>query len=173
MSLGGPKVGNLLREVTPRRAMPGEAAKERTLVLVKPDGVRRGLMGEVLSRYERRGLKVVAAKLMQIPKELAEKHYEEHKAKPFFPELVKFITSAPVLALAVEGRNAVAVVRAMNGATKPWESAPGTIRGDLALALTPNVVHASDSVPTAQRELPLYFSEKEYVSYHRVDEDYF
>lgn len=148
------------------------APPERSLVLVKPDGVRRGLIGEVVRRYETKGLKIVAAKLMVIPTALAEKHYEEHKAKPFFPELVKFITSGPVLAMAVEGRNAIAVIRALNGATKPWEALPGTLRGDLALALTPNVVHASDSLPTAQRELALYFSEKEFVSYTRVDEEY-
>jgi nucleoside-diphosphate kinase len=152
--------------------MPAPEGRERTLVLVKPDGVRRGLMGEVLSRYERKGLKIVAAKLMLISRELAERHYDEHKAKPFFPELVRFITSAPVLALAVEGRNAVAVVRAINGATKPWEAAPGTLRGDLAVSLTPNIVHASDSVATAARELPLYFSEKDYLAYARVDEEY-
>jgi nucleoside-diphosphate kinase len=149
-----------------------ETSPERTLVLVKPDGVRRGLIGEVVGRYERKGLKVVAARLMWVTRELAEKHYEEHQAKPFFPELVKFITSAPVFAFAVEGRNAVAVVRALNGATKPWEASAGTVRGDLALALTPNVVHASDSVATAQRELALYFSEKDYLSYRRVDEEY-
>lgn len=152
--------------------MPAPEGRERSLVLVKPDGVRRGLMGEVLSRYERKGLKIVAAKLILISKETAEKHYEEHKAKPFFPELVRFITSAPVLALAVEGRNAVAIIRAINGATKPWESAPGTLRGDLALALTPNIVHASDSVATANRELPLYFHEKDYLTYTRTDEEY-
>ncbi len=152
--------------------MPEAATHERTLVLVKPDGVRRALIGEVIARYEHKGLKVVAAKMIHVSKETAERHYEEHKAKPFFPELVRSITASPVMALAVEGRNAVAVVRLLNGATKPWEAAPGTVRGDLALAMTPNVVHASDSVPTAQRELPLYFSEKDYVSYTRVDEDY-
>ena len=152
--------------------MPEAATHERTLVLVKPDGVRRALIGEVIARYEHKGLKIVAAKMIHVSKETAERHYEEHKAKPFFPELVRSITASPVMALAVEGRNAVAVVRLLNGATNPWEAAPGTVRGDLALAMTPNVVHASDSVPTAQRELPLYFSEKDYVSYTRVDEDY-
>ena len=152
--------------------MPEAATHERTLVLVKPDGVRRALIGEVIARYEHKGLKIVAAKMIHVSKETAERHYEEHKAKPFFPELVRSITASPVMALAVEGRNAVAVVRLLNGATKPWEAAPGTVRGDLALAMTPNVVQASDSVPTAQRELPLYFSEKDYVSYTRVDEDY-
>ncbi len=149
-----------------------QAQVERTFVMVKPDGVRRGLIGEVVRRYEARGLKVVAGKMMRISRELAEKHYEEHKAKPFFPELERFITSSPVFAMALEGRNAVAVVRAMNGATKPWEAATGTVRGDLALALTPNVVHASDSVATAQRELALYFTEADYVPYQRVDEEY-
>ncbi len=152
--------------------MPPDPALERTLVLVKPDGVRRGLMGEVLSRYERKGLKIVGARLLQVPPELAHRHYEEHREKPFFLDLVRFITSGPVLALAVEGPHAVAVVRALNGATKPWEAAPGTLRGDLALSLTPNVVHASDSLPTAARELALYFREEELVPYTRVDEEY-
>jgi len=148
------------------------ATAERTFVMVKPDGVRRGLIGEVVNRYEKRGLKLVAARLMYVSRELAEKHYEEHKAKPFFGELVKFITSAPVFVMAWEGRNAVAVVRAMNGATKPWEAGIGTIRGDLALALTPNVVHASDSLDTARRELALYFSENDYLVYTRLDAEY-
>lgn len=152
--------------------MPETATGERTLVLIKPDGVRRGICGEVLLRYERKGLKIAATKMVHVSKETAERHYDEHKAKPFFPELVRFLSSSPVLALAIEGRNAVAVVRALNGATKPWEAAAGTVRGDLALALTPNVVHASDSVATAQRELPLYFSDRDYVSYERVDENF-
>lgn len=152
--------------------MPGAEHGERTLVLIKPDGVRRGLCGEVVARYERKGLKVVAARMLLVSRETAERHYEEHQSKPFFPELVKALTSSPVLALAVEGRNAVAVVRLLNGATKPWEAVPGSVRGDLALALTPNVVHASDAVATAERELKLYFSEKDYVSYTRVDEEY-
>jgi nucleoside-diphosphate kinase len=148
------------------------ARKERTFVMIKPDGMRRGLAGQVLSRYEAKGLKLVAARLMRISPELAKRHYEEHKEKPFFPELVRFITSSPVLVMALEGRNAVQVVRAINGATKPWEALPGTVRGDLALALTPNVVHASDSVPTAQRELALYFQESDYHPYDRTDEEY-
>lgn len=152
--------------------MTDAASGERTLVLIKPDGVRRGLCGDVIARYERKGLKIAAAKMLLVSKETAERHYDEHKAKPFFPELVRFLTSSPVLALAVEGRNAVAVVRLLNGATKPWEAAAGTVRGDLALALTPNVVHASDSVATAQRELPLYFHEKDFVAYQRVDETF-
>ena len=152
--------------------MPASSQVERTFVMVKPDGVRRGLIGEVVHRYESKGLKVVAMKFMRVSNELAERHYAEHKAKPFFGELVKFITSSPVLAMALEGRNAVAVVRAINGATKPWEALPGTIRGDLALALTPNVVHASDSLETAKRELSLYFTEQDYLSYSRLDEEY-
>lgn len=145
---------------------------ERTFVMVKPDGVRRGLIGQVISRYESKGLKLVAARMMLISKELAEKHYEEHKSKPFFWELIHFITSSPVLVMAWEGRNAVAVVRLLNGATKPWEATPGTIRGDFAIALTPNVVHASDSIETAKRELSLYFKESDYFSYSRIDEQY-
>ncbi len=158
----------------PSPAAPKDPARaERTFVMVKPDGMRRGLAGKVLARYEEKGLKVVAARLMLISRDLAEKHYEEHKAKPFFPELVRFITSSPVLVLALEGRNAVQVVRSLNGATKPWEAAPGTIRGDFAIALTPNVVHASDSVPTAQRELALYFRDADYLEYSRTDEEYY
>ena len=149
-----------------------DGTPERTLVLVKPDGMRRGLAGEVVRRYEQKGLKIVAARLLLVSRELAERHYAEHQAKPFFPELVRFITSGPVLALAVEGHRAVEVVRALNGATRPWEAAPGTIRGDLASALTPNVVHASDSVATAQRELALYFQEEDYHPYSRTDEEY-
>lgn len=145
---------------------------ERTFVMVKPDGVRRGLMGDVLARYERRGLKIVAAKLMRVSKPLAERHYAEHRGKPFFTTLVRFITSGPVLALALEGRHAVAVVCMINGATKPWEAAPGTIRGDYALALTSNVVHASDSLPTAKRELTLYFRRSDYVECDRADQVY-
>lgn len=150
----------------------GPPQAERTFVMVKPDGVRRGLVGEVVRRYESKGLKLVAARLMHVSRELAERHYEEHRSKPFFGELVRFVTSSPVLVMALEGRNAVAVVRALNGATKPWEAAPGTVRGDLALALTPNVVHASDSVETARRELSLYFRAEDYVSYGRTDAEY-
>ena len=120
-------------------------AIERTLVLIKPDAVERSLAGEILSRFERRGLTLRAAKLVQVDRELAERHYAEHREKPFFGELVEFITSAPTLALVLEGESAISVVRTTMGATNPAESAPGTIRGDLALAMPNNLVHGSDS----------------------------
>jgi nucleoside-diphosphate kinase len=132
-------------------------AVERTLVLIKPDAVQRALAGEILSRLERRGLKVVDAKLLTVDRGLAEEHYAEHAEKPFFGELVEFITSAPTLALVIEGEGAIAVVRATMGATNPADSAPGTIRGDLALSMPDNLVHGSDSPESAQRELALWF----------------
>jgi nucleoside-diphosphate kinase len=130
---------------------------EATLVLVKPDGVRRGLVGEVIRRIEAKTLKISALKVMQITRELAEEHYAEHVDKPFFEDLVSFITSGPVVAMAVEGEGATAVVRILMGATNPAESAPGTIRGDLGLQITENIVHGSDSPESAKRELDLYF----------------
>ena len=132
-------------------------AIETTLVLVKPDGVRRGLCGEIVARFERRGYDLRGARLLRITKALASQHYAEHKGKPFYSELVDFITSGPVLALAVRGENAVAGVRGLMGATNPADSAPGTIRGDLATLLSENVVHGSDSRRSAQRELKLFF----------------
>jgi len=132
-------------------------AVERTLVLIKPDAVQRGLAGEILARFERRGLQIRAARLVQVDRELAEQHYAEHSEKPFFGELVEFITSAPTLALALEGESAIPVVRTTMGATNPTDSAPGTIRGDLALAMPDNLVHGSDSPESAQRELELWF----------------
>ena len=132
-------------------------AVERTLVLIKPDAVRRGLAGEILRRLEARGLIMRAGKLVRIDPELAERHYAEHAEKPFFGELVEFITSAPTLALVLEGEGAIAVVRTTMGATNPATSAPGTIRGDLALAMPDNLVHGSDSPESAQRELELWF----------------
>jgi len=132
-------------------------AIETTLVLVKPDGVRRGLCGEVVARLERRGYELRGARLLKVTRALAQRHYAEHKGKPFFPELVEFITSGPVLALAVRGENAIAGVRGMMGATNPRDAAPGTIRGDLATLLQENVVHGSDSKDSARRELALFF----------------
>ena len=132
---------------------------EETLVLIKPDGVKRQLCGEILSRYERKGLEIKAMKLLQTPQELAEEHYAEHKDKPFFGELVDFITSGPVLAFILGGQNAVASVRAINGATNPLDATPGSIRGDCALTLDSNVVHASDSAESAAREMKLWFPE--------------
>lgn len=142
-------------------------ALERTLVLVKPDGVQRLLTGRILARYEERGLKVVGLKLMVVPHELAEQHYAVHRERPFFAGLVEFITSGPLVALALEGPNAIAIVRAMNGATRPHEAAPGTIRGDFALETAQNLVHASDSTETAASELALWFSEDELLDYGR------
>ena len=136
---------------------------ERTLVLVKPDAVQRRLAGDILARFERRGLDVIAAKLVLVDVALAEEHYAEHREKPFFGELVEFITSAPTLALVLEGESAIRVVRSTMGATNPVESAPGTVRGDLALAMPNNLVHGSDSSESAEREIQLWFSGDELV----------
>jgi nucleoside-diphosphate kinase len=132
---------------------------EETLVLIKPDGVKRQICGEILTRYERKGLIIKAMKLLQTPKELAQEHYAEHKDKPFFGELVDFITSGPVLAFVLAGKNAVTSVRTVNGATNPVDATPGSIRGDYALTMDSNVVHASDSVDSAAREIHLWFPE--------------
>jgi nucleoside-diphosphate kinase len=133
-------------------------ASERTLVLVKPNGVARGLIGEIIARFERRGLVVKAARMMRVDRDLATRHYEEHVEKAFFEELVAFITSGPIMALVVEGPSAVQVVRTMMGATDPIKAAPGTIRGDFALDMGENVVHGSDSPASAEREIALYFA---------------
>ena len=134
---------------------------ERTLVLIKPDAMQRGLAGEILARFERRGLAVVGAKLVRVDRALAERHYAEHAQKPFFGELVEFITSSPTLGLVLEGESAISVVRTTVGATNPVDSAPGTIRGDLALAMPDNLVHGSDSPESAEREIALWFSPDE------------
>jgi nucleoside-diphosphate kinase len=136
---------------------------ERTLVLIKPDAMQRRLAGEILSRFEQRGLAVRAAKLVHVDRNLAERHYDEHSEKPFFGELVAFITSAPTLALVLEGESAVSVVRTTMGATDPAGAAPGTIRGDLALAMPDNLVHGSDSLESAQREIGLWFPDHQLV----------
>ena len=149
-----------------------EGNVERTLFLVKPDGVRRGLVGEIVGRLERKGLKIVAAKTLRVAPELAQRHYAEHQGKPFYPSLIQHITSGPIVALAVEGRSAVSVVRLLIGATNPQLAAPGTVRGDLALGITPNLVHASDSLEAAARELALYFAADEFLAYARVGEEY-
>lgn len=132
---------------------------ERSLVLVKPDGVQRLLVGRVIARFEDRGLKLVGLKLVAVSRDLAEQHYAIHRDKPFFAGLVAFITSSPLVAMAVEGPNAIAVVRSMVGATRPWEAASGTIRGDFALEVSQNLVHASDGPETATAELGLWFPE--------------
>jgi nucleoside-diphosphate kinase len=136
---------------------------ERTLVLIKPDAIKRRLAGEILARFERRGLELRAAKLVRVDRRLAEEHYSEHSEKPFFGELVEFITSGPTLALVLEGEGAIAVVRTTMGATNPTNADPGTIRGDLALAMPDNLVHGSDSPESAEREIALWFSNDELV----------
>ncbi len=130
---------------------------EKTLVLVKPDGVRRGLIGEVVSRFERLGFKVLDLKMMVIDEDLASRHYAEHVEKPFYGELVSYITSGPVVAMALEGESVVEIVRKIMGTTNAAQAAPGTIRGDFAVSLTENLVHGSDSVDSATRELGLFF----------------
>jgi nucleoside-diphosphate kinase len=150
-----------------------EGTLERTLVVVKPDGVRRGLVGEIIARFERKGLKLLAVKMLQVVPELAQRHYAEHQGKPFYPSLIQHITSGPVVAIALEGRSAISVVRLLTGATNPQTADPGTIRGDLGLGITPNLVHASDSPESAARELDLYFAPEEFLAYSRVGEEYF
>lgn len=140
---------------------------ERTLILIKPDGVQRALIGKIVERYEARGLRIVGMKMAHADRALAERHYEVHREKPFFAGLVEFITSGPLIAMAVEGLNAVAVVREINGATRPHEAAPGSIRGDLALDTGHNLVHGSDSVESAQTELVLWFTADELFEYSR------
>ena len=142
---------------------------ELTFVMVKPDGVQRGLVGEVVSRFEKRGIKVCALKMMNIPKELAERHYGEHKGKSFYDSLVAFITSGPVVCMVLEGDNAVTAVRAMMGKTNPQDAVPGTIRGDLAMHMSKNVVHGSDSPESAKREIALFFNDYEIQKYDRID----
>lgn len=140
---------------------------ERTFVMVKPDGVQRGLIGEVILRLERRGLKLVAAKFMQVSRELAETHYAVHKGKPFYEGLVNYITSAPVMAMVWEGPSAIQAVRQTMGATRPTEAAPGSIRHDFALEVGRNLTHASDGPETANTEITLWFSPTELVPWDR------
>ncbi|MCL6547490.1 MAG: nucleoside-diphosphate kinase [Alicyclobacillus sp.] len=142
-------------------------AVEKTFIMVKPDGVQRGLVGEIVRRFEGKGLKLVAAKLMTVSQSLAEAHYAEHRERPFFPELVNFITSSPVFATVWEGENAISVARAMMGKTNPADAAPGTIRGDYGLTIGMNVVHGSDSPESAAREIALWFGEGT-LSYDRA-----
>lgn len=141
---------------------------EKTFLMVKPDGVQRNLIGEIVSRFENKGFQLVGAKLMMISQELAEKHYAEHKERPFFGELVNFITSSPVLAMVWEGDNVIATARQMMGATNPQEAAPGTIRGDYGVQVGQNIIHGSDSAESAEREIALFFNENEIVSYDKT-----
>ncbi len=140
---------------------------ERTLVIVKPDGVQRGLIGEIISRLERRGLKIVGLKLIQMSENLARRHYAIHEGKPFFAGLIQYITSAPVVVMVVEGKKAIEIVRSTMGATNPANAAPGTIRADFALEIGRNLVHGSDGPETAAFEIPLFFREEELVSWER------
>ena len=140
---------------------------EKTLVLVKPDAVQRGLIGEVIARLERRGLRLIAAKFLAVSQELAETHYAIHKGKPFYEPLIKYITSAPVMAMAWEGPNAIVAVRQTMGATRPTEAAPGSIRHDFGLEVGRNLTHASDSVENGEKEVALWFKPEELVTWER------
>ncbi|HHW35944.1 MAG TPA: nucleoside-diphosphate kinase [Bacillales bacterium] len=144
---------------------------ERSFIMIKPDGVQRNLVGEIVARFENKGFKLVGAKLMTVSKELAEEHYGEHKERPFFGELVDFITSSPVFAMVWEGENVIATARQMMGKTNPADAAPGTIRGDLGVTMGKNVIHGSDSLESATREISLWFKEDEVSEYNKqVDE---
>ena len=140
-------------------------ANERTLVLCKPDAVQRGRVGQIISRFEDKGLKIAGMKMLRVDEALANRHYQEHVEKEFYPHLREFITSSPVIALAIEGDNAVEVVRTLIGVTNPQEAAPGTIRGDFGINFTKNLVHGSDSLQSAEREIALFFSESELYDY--------
>lgn len=140
---------------------------EQTLILVKPDGVQRGLIGDIISRFERRGLKLVGMKFLQMSRELASEHYAVHRERPFYQNLVEYITSGPVVAMVWEGKDAVAAARSTMGATKPVEAAPGTIRGDFALEIGRNLVHGSDSPENGAKEVALFFREEELVEWER------
>lgn len=145
----------------------------RTFVMIKPDGVQRGLIGEIISRFEKRGLKIVAMKLVKISRDLAERQYEIHKGKKFYDGLIEYITSSPAVVMVVEGKgNVVELVRRMVGSTDPSDASPGTIRGDLSLEIGRNVIHAADSEENAEREISIYFSPDEILSYKRIDEEW-
>ena len=141
---------------------------EKTFLMVKPDGVQRNLIGEILSRFEKKGFQLVGGKLMNISKELAEEHYGEHKERPFFGELVDFITSGPVFAMIWEGENVITTARQMMGSTNPKDAAPGTIRGDFGVTVGKNIIHGSDSPESAVREIGLFFNNEELVQYDKL-----
>lgn len=145
---------------------------ERTFVMIKPDAMARGLVGEIISRFEKKGLKMVAAKLLKMDENMASKHYSEHIGKPFYEALVSFITSGPVLAMVWEGENAIKAVRKIVGKTDPHEAGPGTIRGDMAAITRMNLVHASDSAESATREISLFFRDYEIIPWERACENY-
>ncbi|MCV9888346.1 nucleoside-diphosphate kinase [Metabacillus halosaccharovorans] len=141
---------------------------EKTFLMIKPDGVQRQLIGDIVSRFERKGLQMIGAKLMTIPVELAEQHYGEHKGKPFYDNLVQFITSGPVFAMVWEGENVVELTRKMMGKTNPKDAEPGTIRGDYCMYVSKNIIHGSDSTESADREISLFFNDNELVSYNKA-----
>ena len=142
---------------------------EKTFLMVKPDGVQRELIGEIVSRFEKKGFQLVGAKLMAIPTSLAEKHYAEHKERPFFGELVDFITSGPVFAMVWQGENVISTARQMMGATNPKDAATGTVRGDFAVTVGKNIIHGSDSPESAEREIGLFFKTEELVDYSKLN----
>ena len=146
--------------------------KEQTFVLIKPDGVQRGLVGEIISRFEKKGIKIVAMKFLQVSRDLAEKHYGVHKGKPFFEPTVRYIISSPVVAMVLEGENVIQMIRSMMGKTNPLEAMPGTIRGDFGQFIGRNIIHGSDGPDTASFEIDLWFSPEERVSYSRIDESW-
>lgn len=146
--------------------------KERTFIMIKPDGVQRGLIGEIISRFEKRGIKIVAMKMIKVDRRLAEKHYAVHKGKPFFEPTVRYIMSSPVVAMVLEGYNVIDMVRKMVGKTNPQDADPGTIRGDLAQQIGRNIIHASDGKETAEYEINLWFKKDEICDYKRIDEDW-
>ncbi|WP_342305347.1 nucleoside-diphosphate kinase [Methanolobus sp. ZRKC5] len=143
---------------------------EQTYIMIKPDAVQRGLMGEIISRIENRGLKIAAMRLCVMSEESAKEHYKEHAERPFFASLIEYVTSGPSVSMVVEGKNSIAIMRAVNGATNPVDALPGTIRGDLAIETGRNVVHASDSTESAQREIAIHFKDSEIVNYSKIDE---
>ncbi len=146
--------------------------KEKTLVLIKPDGVKKRIIGEIFSRFEKKGLRIAAVKMLSVSIETAERHYSVHKGKPFYGDLIDYITSGPVIAMVLEGNRAIAVVRKMIGSTDGSKAEPGTIRGDFAMSVNFNTVHASDSVESANYEIPIFFTEKEILDYEMPDKDF-
>tara|TARA_B100000686_G_scaffold229005_1_gene236367 strand:- start:7515 stop:7985 length:471 start_codon:yes stop_codon:yes gene_type:complete len=140
---------------------------EKTLILLKPDSLQRGLSGEIISRFEKKGFKIIGMKLIKVSKDLAETHYSEHKGKPFFEDLVAFITSSPIIAMVIETQNAINIARNMMGSTNPIDALPGTIRGDFGISVEYNIIHGSDSETSAKREISLFFNEKELIEYSK------
>ena len=145
---------------------------ERTFLMIKPDGVQRNLISPILKRFEDKGFKLIGAKLMKVSEDLAKQHYEEHVNKPFFEELVQFITSGPVFAMVWEGENIIATARNLIGATNPQEASPGTIRGDYGMTVSKNIIHGSDALDSAEREINLFFNESELYAYSKIDEQW-